>query len=76
MSKSLLLDILERVVWTFIQAFSAVMTGAQVFSWDVPLWQQAAASGLASVFATLKGFAASRLTNLDSASFPSTEGEQ
>lgn len=75
MNKNILLDISERVVWTFIQAFSGVMTGAQVFAWDVPLWQQAAASGMAAIFSTLKGVAASRLGKMDTASLPSTEGE-
>jgi len=68
MKKRLLYDIIERVVWTFVQAFSGVMTGAAVFNWNVPLWQQAAAGGVAAVFSSLKGIAASRLGTLDTAS--------
>lgn len=63
----LIFDVVERALWTFVQAFAGVMTGTNIFNWDVPVWQQAVASGVAAVFATLKGFAASRLGVLGTA---------
>lgn len=64
----LIFDVAERTCWTFVQAFAGVMMGTDIFDWDVPVWQQAVASGVAAVLATLKGLAASRLGVLGTAS--------
>jgi hypothetical protein len=68
MNRHLAFDIAERVVWTFVQAFSGVMTGSTFFDWGIPAWQAAAGAGLAAVFSTLKGVAAGRLNKLGTAS--------
>jgi hypothetical protein len=58
-------DALERLLWTFIQGATAILTAAQ-FGWvemgDGQLWKAAAAGGVAAVFSLLKSFAAERLT--------------
>lgn len=68
MTRKLLFDLIERAWWTFIQSSSGVLVGAAVFDIGVPALQVAGMAGIASVLSLLKGFAASRLTSLDTAS--------
>lgn len=53
---------LERVVWTFVQAFCAGLVGIPLF--DIDAWQAAALAGLAAVINVLTQFARYRLSVL------------
>lgn len=69
MTRRLLLDVAERAVLTFIQAFLSLWV---VASWadltDVGLAQRAAVAGVAAALAVVKGFAASRVGDPTTAS--------
>ena len=71
MDKQLIIDIGERAVFTFVQAFLSVWL---VTSWadltDVALAQQAAVAGIAAALAVLKGAVASRLGSPTAAMLP------
>jgi hypothetical protein len=58
-------DAAERVVWTFIQGASAILTVDQL-GWidlgDQSIWKAAAAGGVGAVFSLIKSVAAERLT--------------
>ena len=57
-------DTLERLLWTWVQGATSVLTLDQ-FGWidlqDGELWKAAAAGGLAAVFSFAKALAAQRL---------------
>jgi hypothetical protein len=55
-TKQLALDIAERAVWTFLQAFAGAFVVA-----DLTTAKTAALAGLAAVLSLVKGLAASRL---------------
>ena len=57
-------DLLERCTWTFVQAF----LGAFVISGGTKAAQSAAIAALAAVLAVVKGEAARRIGDRDSAS--------
>ena len=69
MTRHLLLDVAERATLTFVQAFLSVWV---VASWadltDVHLAQRAAVAGIAAALAAIKGFAAARVGDPDTAS--------
>lgn len=69
MTRRLLVDVAERATLTFVQAFLGVWL---VADWadltDVGLAQRAAVAGIAAALAVLKGFAAARVGDPDTAS--------
>lgn len=65
MTKRLLLDILERTFWTFIQGTSSTLLLAGFLGIDA--WKAAIVGGLAAVIAMVKGIAASRLGEVGTA---------
>jgi len=69
MTRQLVVDVAERAALTFVQAFLSVWV---VSSWadltDVGLAQRAAVAGIAAALAVIKGFAASRVGDPDTAS--------
>jgi hypothetical protein len=50
-----------RSAWSFMFAFTSVLTGVAVFDWTMPLWQVAVASGVGAVASVLKNFSSKRL---------------
>lgn len=65
MTKVLLLDLAERALWTFAQAFASFFVVT-----DLGTAKVAAAAGVASVLALVKGFAASRLGDKTASTVP------
>jgi len=67
------LDLLERVGWTFVQAFGAFfllkVTDAVVLDWLAVLYGALLAGGIA----TVKCLVAFRIGNTDSAAMPETQ---
>lgn len=61
MNRKLLIDIAERALWTFVQAFLAVFAVTGALDVDFASAKKAAIAGVAAVLAVLKGFAASRI---------------
>jgi hypothetical protein len=59
MTRRLLLDILERVIWTFVQGASSTLLLSNFLG--VEAWKAAVVGGLAAIIALVKGLAASRL---------------
>lgn len=66
MRKRLLLDIAERVAWTFIQGAAATLLLSGFL--NIAAWKAAAIGGVAACLSMLKGLAASRLGVLGTAS--------
>ena len=70
-------DLLERVVWTFIQSFLGVLAVDQaLLDGDLGAVKVAAAAGAAAVASVIKGVAASRLGDKGTASTVSVEKAQ
>lgn len=71
-------DLTERVVWTFLQAFGAVLVASGWFSvdgvTDLSIVQKAGVGGAAAVLALLKGVLAKRVGDPNSASTASDVG--
>lgn len=65
MKRKLVLDIVERVLWTFAQGAAATLLLSGAF--DIDTWKAAAIGGVAAVLSMLKGLAASRLGVLGTA---------
>ena len=61
MTRALLVDLSERCVWTFVEAFLGTVTGAALLGLDVAPIHAGAVAGLSAVLAVVKGFAGSRL---------------
>jgi hypothetical protein len=61
MTKKLFLDLLERAVWTFLQAGLGVFVLADSFDANLDNAEKAAMAGLAAVLALVKGVVASRV---------------
>lgn len=55
-TKTELLDILERSVWTFLQTFLGIFVVT-----DLATAEQAAVAGVAAVLAVIKGFVATKV---------------
>jgi hypothetical protein len=54
-TKRFALDLLERTIRTFIQAFLGALLAAPVFNLDIPTLKAAAMAGFAAVAAVLMG---------------------
>ena len=54
-SKRFVVDLSERTIRTFIQAFLGALLAAPVFNLDIPTLKAAAMAGLASVAAVIMG---------------------
>jgi hypothetical protein len=71
-ARSYIIDLAERVVWTFLQAFLGALIAGGVFDVagvrDVSAWEAAALGGVAAVLSLLKGIAAKFIGQPDSAS--------
>lgn len=61
------IDLLERMVWTFVQAFLAALTANGLNIVDLGGWEAAAIAGLGAVLSLLKSVAAHRLEELGTA---------
>jgi hypothetical protein len=65
MRKRYLRDVLERVAWTFLQAFAATLIASGFFSvdnvTDLSILQKAGVAGVAAVLSLLKGVVASQI---------------
>jgi hypothetical protein len=61
MTKKLFLDLVERAVWTFLQAGLGVFVLADSFDANLDNAEKAAMAGLAAVIALVKGVVASRV---------------
>lgn len=59
MNRRLILDILERVGWTFIQGATSTLILSGFL--EVDAWKAAAVGGVAAVLAFVKGLAASKV---------------
>jgi hypothetical protein len=71
MKKRLLLDIAERVFWTFIQGASATLLLSGFL--DTEAWKAACVGGVAAVLALVKGTAASQVGSpISAATLPKT----
>lgn len=68
MSRKLLLDILERTLWTYVQAFLGMLLASSVL--DVSTLKLAAVAALPAALAVVKGFAASRIGDPETAAIP------
>ena len=69
MSRRLLLDIIERVGWTFIEGATATLMLADFLAVDA--WKAAVVGGLAAVLAVIKGYAASKVgSSISAATLP------
>jgi Putative lactococcus lactis phage r1t holin len=72
MNKKYMLDLLERVGFTFVQAFLAVLIAANsIEDLNITLVQSAWAAGVAAVLALVKGLVAKPVGDKDSAGFTS-----
>lgn len=71
MNKKLAIDILERTVWTYIQAFLGMLLAQSVL--DVSTLKLAAVAAIPAALAVVKGFAASRVGDPSAASLPPTD---
>lgn len=68
-ARTYLVDLLERVIWTFVGAAGAVALAAGPAEMlSVSFWQGAGTAGLAAVVALLKGVAARVVGQRNSAS--------
>lgn len=68
-AKTYLLDLGERVLWTFLAAAGGIAVAAGPAHWmDVSVWKGAAMAGLVAVGTLLKGLAARYVGNRNSAS--------
>lgn len=54
-------DLVERLVWTFVEAFLGVVIAVQVADLDVAVLESAAAAGVAAVLSALKSVAAAQI---------------
>ncbi len=71
MKKRLLLDIAERVIWTFIQGATATLLLSGFL--DTAAWKAACVGGVAAVLALVKGTAASKMGSpISAATLPKT----
>lgn len=67
-TKRFAVDLLERTIRTFIQAFLGALLAAPVFNLDIPTLKAAAMAGLASVAAVIMGVATGPVGAKDSPS--------
>lgn len=68
-SRKYLIDLTERVGWTFVTAAGAIAVAAGPAHWmELSMWKGAAAAGLAAAGALLKGLVARYIGNRNSAS--------
>lgn len=67
--RRLLCDVLERLLWTFVQAGLASLAVGGLFGLEA--WKGAAIAGAAAVLSLLKGLAAARLGALSASTLPS-----
>ena len=63
MSRVFWLDLLERSVWTFLQAFAALIVTVQVVDLKADFMDYLTAAAIAGGLAVLKGLVASRVGN-------------
>lgn len=61
------IDLAERALWTFVQAFLAALTANGLNVVDVGGWEAAAIAGFGAVLSLLKSVAAHRLEELGTA---------
>jgi Putative lactococcus lactis phage r1t holin len=65
MNKRYVLDLLERVAWTFLQAFLAQLVASGFFSvdnvTDLSILQKAGIAGIAAVLSFVKGLVARQI---------------
>jgi len=53
--------VLEKTLWTFVQAFLGVLTVGPLVDVNVELWQLAAMSGASAAMVVLKEFAKKKI---------------
>ncbi len=78
MKKAFYLDLLERSVWTFVQAFAAFWITDGVLDLGMALDELAIAAAVAGGLAVAKGLASTRLPwsdSNDASTLPSGAGE-
>jgi len=63
-----LIDLAERIVWTFLEAFAGVLLLDLADVFELDLWKTAALAGLAAVLSLVKGLAAKAIGDRQSAS--------
>lgn len=73
-AKTYAADLVERVAWTFLQAFGASLVASEWFTpgglRDMSFLSAAGIAGLAAALATVKGLIAKKVGNPDTAALP------
>lgn len=64
MTRNELINISERTLWTFIEAFMASLTVVEITNLNVETLEMALLSGVAAVIATLKNVASTMVNRM------------